>query len=153
MVGPWLNSLWERKKSLSDIEYLSIKDFGSKLTVTEGTLSATGDLTSVTAGAGKDMYLAKAKVSVRSEGPNVSATVIVELKINGVIKETFSAWMADNTVSDSGGTSSTNYEFAFAGKVAATQIIKLEAVTIGSGVEVNGVLVTFEEDTGVSPAI
>jgi len=48
--------------TLSDIMFISVKEFGSKLRTTEGTLSATGYLCTLTANTGKDMYLAKAKV-------------------------------------------------------------------------------------------
>ena len=99
------------------------------------------------------MYLARAYVSLAQDANNAVADCIVELKVNGVIKETFSGRMQGGATPGFGGTSASSYEFAFVGKVAATQIIKLEAVTVDSGVTVNAVLVTFEEDTGASPAI
>ncbi len=141
------------KKTLSDIEFLAKKEFDGKLRTAKGTLSATGDLATITANSGKDMYLAKAKVSARIEDTAKNRTVIVELKVNGVIKAT---WACDLSAQFTtiGATSSIGYEFVMSGiKVAATQIIKLEVVTLDASVEVNGELVVFEETTGESPVI
>ena len=151
MVGPWLNSLWERGGGkLSDIEYLAVKEFDGKISTAEGTVTATGDIATITAGSG-DMYLAKAKVSARSEATGVAAgTVIVELKVNGTIKATWSCDLGMTTSGDGTGTSS--YEFAIAGlKVTTGQIIKLEAVTVDTNIEINGELICVEEATGASP--
>ena len=49
MVFPWI-PFGKGGKRLSDIEYLSIKEFDGKLTTAEGTVSATGDVASITAG-------------------------------------------------------------------------------------------------------
>ena len=153
---PWSLFLKERRKRLSDIEYLAIKEFDGKLTTGEGTLTVTGDLVTITAAVGKDMYLAKAKVSVRLEtisGVTSNKQVIIELKANGVIKGTWAA-VLHTDIDDVGGDSNATYEFAIAGiKVAATEIIKLEVVTLGTLIEANGELVVFEEDTGATPAV
>jgi len=101
------------------------------------------------------MYLAKAKVSIRLEGATNTTVVIVELKANAVIKATWSGSLQrETTATFIGDTGSIGYEFVMSGiKVAATQIIKLEAVTVGASVEVNGELVVFEETTGADPTI
>ena len=142
------------KKTLSDIEFLAKKEFDGKLRTAEGTLTATGDLATITANSGKDMYLAKTKVSVRqTTSDRNSRTVIVELKVNAVIKST---WSCDLNAQSTtiGATSSIGYEFVLSGvKVAATQIIKLEVITIDADMEVNGELVVFEETTGETPVI
>ncbi len=153
MVGPWLNSLWERKKSLSDIEYLSIKDFGGKLVKNVANRATTGDLGTLTASGGKDMYLAKAHVSGWQSGNGFKKDATIVLKINGVIVETayFSA-SGTTTGAGAGGTHSQNYEFTVGYKVVATQIIKLE-VTVLDGYQLSGTVECFEENTGVSPAI
>ena len=152
MVFPpthWFQGLGGRRARLSDIEFLAKKEFDGKLRQNDGTRasSVTGDLATLTANTGKDMYLAKAKISAIMEN-STSADLDVELKVNGVIKAT---WSARLDVTDA---PITNYEFAVTGlKVAATQIIKIEVITINTGMEVNGELVCFEEDTGVDPTI
>ena len=141
------------RKTLSDIEFLMKKEFDSKLRTAEGTLSVTGDLATLTANSGKDMYLAKAKVSARSETTNTSNDVaIVELKVNGAVKAT---WVCQLNVTSSGaGTTNPSYEFVVSGlKVAATEIIKLEVISLNANVEVSGELVVVEETTGESPVI
>ena len=141
------------EKTLSDIEFLAKKEFDGKLKTNEGTLSVTGDLATLTASAGKDLYLAKAKVSVRLEANAVTEFSIVELKVNGVIKATWGVSLYGINIA-SAGSSSQNHEFVVSGlKVAATQVIKLEAVLVGPNTEVNGELVCFEEPTGGDPTI
>ena len=151
-MHPWLVFLKESGKRLSDIEYLSIKEFDSKLTTKENSLSATGDLVTTTASSGKDMYIAKAKIIFRGENSSVAGISSVELKVNGVIKETASTFLFISA----GEATDTNmvYEFVTTGlKVAATQIIKLEVITIEANTTIDGVLTTFEETTGESPAV
>ena len=155
MVGPWIHALWKRGKKLSDIEYLSIKEFDSKLRTNEGSVvSTTGDLATLTATAGKDMYLAKAKISAEFiPAGATNDTLIVELKVNGVITETY---RGQATHSGSGAAlHSDSYEFVNIGqKVLATEIIKLEVITNqNNNWRIEGTIVCFEEDTGASPAI
>ena len=150
MVGPWLNSLWKSGKTLSDIEFLSIKEFDGKIVSNEGHLSATGDLATLTASGSKDMYLAKAKVSFVHDGVGTSGAT-VELSINGVVKETT---QFDGAVIAGSTPQPVNYDFINMGrKVATTQIIKLEVTAIGTGDEIEGTVLCFEEATGASPAI
>jgi len=157
MVFPWISFLQERKKRLSDIEYLAIKEFDGKLRTTEGTLSVTGDLATLTANSGKDMYLAKAKVNCRLENTNAGSEIaVIELKagVSGseVVKATWACQLNAGTGGE--GTSETSYEFVVSGiKVAASQIIKLEVITLDTLIEANGELVVFEETTGESPAV
>ena len=116
---------------------------------TEGTKTTIGDLATLPATSGKDMYLAKAKINVKATGISVG-TIRVELKVNGVIKDTYDADFNHGTNPDSGN-STDNYEFNMTGlKVAATQIIKLEVISI-SEVAVIGSILCFEETTGESP--
>ena len=141
------------EKTLSDIEFLSKKAFDGKLKTNEGTKAdgATGDLATITASSGKDMYLAKAKVSARMDATNTSNQLTVELKVNGIVKATWESKVTDvSNVSDRGGASShDNYEFVLSGlKVTAGQIIKLEVISSGSDTDISGELVCFEEPTG-----
>jgi len=150
MVGPWIHSLWKRAGRLSDIEYLAIKEFDGKISSNEGRLSVTGDLATLTAASGKDMYLAKAKVNCIYSGSGTSGTLI-ELSINGTVIESF---IFDGSVLAGTTPQPTNYDFINMGrKVAATQVIKLEVISIGTGDEIEGTILCFEETTGDSPAI
>jgi len=154
MIGPWIHALWRRGRKLSDIEYLSIKEFEGKIRTATGQLAATGTLATLTATAGKDMYLAGAKISCKwnQAAGGALQRIAVDLTINGTIVET---GLMD-TVFGSGIFHSENYEFVCKGlKVAATQIIKLELSEMGGGSdgEVAGNLIVFEETTGDSPAI
>ena len=157
MIFPVIQFARSVRRQVSDIEYLATIESGngagnSTLKTDEGTLSATGDLASITASASKDLYLAKAIVSVRAESITTAATVIVVLKVNGVIKETYSAEII--IASGEGATTSANYHFGCVGlKVDAAQIIKLEAVTVGTNLEVNGYLQCIEIDDGISPRL
>ena len=152
MVGPWLFSLWKRGRRLSDIEYLSIKEFDGKLVKNDGVLSATGDLATLTASAGKDMYLAKAKVNVEGGGSGGSCTIT--LNINGTVVETYEVKFAAISSAQALVNKSSHYEYINIGqKVAATQIIKLEVTQESSIDNIHGSIVCFEEATGDSPAI
>ena len=148
--------LGETPQRLSgDLALLLKKEFDGKLITAEGTRTTSGDIATITAASGKDMYLAKAKCSVRLTGVDTLANVFVELKANAVIKATWSVrpHMGANAQGFA-GTNSFNYEFVMSGlKVLATEIIKLEAVTVDANVEVNGELVCLEEDTGADPIL
>ena len=141
-------------RDVGDIEFLSKKEFDGKLVENEGTRTTTGDLATLTASSGKDMYLAKAKVSATTVAESFDEDIIIELKVNGVIKETW-ATNLNRTSGGVGKSAADEYEFATSGiKVAATQIIKLEVVTItATSVQANGVIVCFEETTGETPVI
>ena len=77
------------KRRVSDIEYLSTIESGvsvpagAVLRTDEGTLSATGDLALITATGGKDMYLAKAKISARLEA-RTEGSIIVAKKLRPI---------------------------------------------------------------------
>lgn len=154
MVGPWLQSLWEKGRRLSDIEYLAVKEFGGKTRQVDGTATATGTLATITANSGKDMYLSGAKISIGHN--NSGATLVfgltqVDLTINGTVVES----CVRSSLTTSGGGMEVTYEFNTKGvKVAATEIIKLEVAAINSVREtISGVINVFEETAGDSPAI
>jgi len=137
--------------TMSDILFMSVKEHAGKMRETHGTATATGDLCTITANTGKDMYLAKAKINGESNGTSVSEAVQVALKVNGTTVETFDATLAGGSASE--GEFSFEYEFASLGeKVATGQIIKLEVIAISStALVVNGKIEVFEETTGDSP--
>jgi len=147
LVGPWIHALFRRGGRLSDIEYLSIKEFDGKLVQNDSTRTTTGDLATLTASSGKDMYLAIARVDVGTTDNTVDDT-LVRLLINGTVIE------AVRFELDGDGIGWSSFTFASKGfKVAATQIIKLEVINIGTNHLVEGTLICFEEATGESPQI
>jgi len=134
-----------------DLAFLQQKEQEGKLKSDEGFGSAIGDLCILTAGANRDIYLAKAHVVAYIAGSNTTqanGTVVVELKANGVTLETYTAQLvASNNNGLTNGAQS--YEFNIkAVKVSATQIIKLEVISIGSGVRVEGSIQGWEESSG-----
>ncbi len=139
-------------KTLGDIEFLSIKEFQAKLRFDEGFTSAVGDLATLTANTGKDMYIARAKIITFSNNTNaVSLNDEVVLKINGVIVETSKA--SPNFAANIFGPTYI-YEFRNIGhKVLAGEIIKLEVITLDTDTDVEGFIECYEEDTGTSPQI
>ena len=74
------------KTALSgDLAFIAKKEFEGKVRTDEGTLTAAGDLCTLTANTGKDMYLARAKLSFRTAGGDF--TMQADLKLNGVVIE------------------------------------------------------------------
>jgi len=137
---------------LSDIEYLQIKSSEGKLRSNEGFSTVVGDLATLEANVGKDMYLASAKCTLYLNSDSINARPAeVVLKVNDVIKETTNATLG---VGGSGGSSVIQYEFKNIGhKVIAGQIIKLEIISLSINIEVEGFIECNEEDTGISPQI
>ena len=137
-----------------DIAFLVKKEFDGKLREAHGTLSATGDLATLTANTGKDMYLARAKIiAVIEASGQLLRTIIVQLKVNAVIKDSARIELNSTASSSQNGDSVMAYDFATGFKVVAGQIIKLEAITVDASIQVSGSIECFEEDTGVSPII
>jgi len=148
----WLNKNLSGIITMSDILFLSVKEHAGKIRSNEGFLSTTGDLAALTANAGKEMYLARAKVVFFTNTTNVSADDEVVLKINGTIIETVKYSSAVSSGSGIGGNAKAYYSFENMGhKVAAWEIIKLEVIALSSVVDVEGFIECFEEPTGQSP--
>lgn len=129
-----------------DLAFLAKKEFDGKLVTAEGGRTTVGDLATITVATGKDMYLARASLKWEKSTTTGTGLLVVELKVNGVIKETYRSL---------GGVTFPGfypYYFNMRGlKVLAGQIIKLEVTIIGDSTEVDGDLECFEEDTGVDP--
>ena len=148
IVSALLANIIKVIQEMGDLEYLSKKEFDGKARFAKGQLTnnITGDLASLTANTGKDMYIAKATVNLKSDG--AAGEVTANLVINGVIVETY-----EQVFNDNNSTGMAWYEFKNIGqKVAAGQIIKLE-VTFNAVMVINGVIKCFEEDTGADPTI
>ena len=152
MVFPTIQFLQNRGRRLSDIEYLAVKEFDGKIVKNEGFLSTTGDLATLTASSGKDMYLVRAKINWhQNAGINSYQAAEAVMKINGTIVETSKVLFIGNSTSAANNT--VNYDFTNIGhKVAATQVIKIEVITIGAGIDAEGFIECVEEATGASPA-
>lgn len=131
--------------------FLAKKVFQGKTRQTEGVVTTTGDLATLTANSGKDMYLAKASVTVgRVDEAGNFSSFKVELKANGVVMETFFGTSQSDATGQSNWTE--NFVFSWIGKVAALQIIKLEVITNDSSDHnFEGMIEVFEETTGVDP--
>jgi len=144
LVFPWVAFLKERRKRLSDIEYLAIKEFGGKLRQSDTPAKTTiGDLVTLTANTGKDMYLAKAKIQSHTTGVG---SLTVQLKVNTVPIEEFKMSVVASTLIQ-------EFKFVSSGfKVLAGEIIKLE-VTVATNISVGGQLICFEENTGDTPVV
>ncbi len=151
MVFPWIPFLKQKAGGkLSDIEFLAIKEFDSKLRYAEGHIAAAGDLATLTANTGKDMYLATAKCTIYTNPTSgFSAGDQVVIKANGTIIET-----TNYSQLSAVGNAVFTYEFKNIGhKVLAGQIIKMEVITLDTDTEVDGYIECFEETTGETPQV
>ena len=130
----------EQHLLMSEILFLSVKEHAGKLRSAEGIATAAGDVASLTANTGKDMYLASAKVTFALEGLSNQQAAFDEvvLKINGTVVETAKSSMV--ITAGEGGNTVHTYEFKNIGhKVAASQIIKMEAITVDADTTIEGV--------------
>lgn len=159
MVWPpvsFFQGLKGKRARLSDIEFLSKKEFDSKLVTNTGQQAdgGTGNTATLTASSGKDLYLAKAHVTVRVDQTTNLLAGEVTLVANGVIKDRweFSGSHPGNT--DAGAVLVMDHDFIVQGvKVAATQTIVIDVVLSGLAFDIQGTLVGFEETTGETPVI
>jgi len=152
---PWLVFLKRAGKRLSDIEYLAIKEFDSKLVTNTGQQAdgGTGNAAILTASGGKDLYLARAKVIARIDVVSNIILGEVTLVANSVIKDRWE-FSAHHSTQVAGSILTLEHEFAVQGiKVAATQTIVIDVVSSDADYDITGTLVGFEEDTGASPAV
>jgi hypothetical protein len=127
-------------------KYILQAEFDGRLKSNEGFLSATGNLATLTAASGKDLYLTSAKVHFHSNSAsNATAVTEVTLDINGTIVETVKS-------GHNGIILVHDYEFKNIGhSVAATEIIKLEVISIDAAVDVEGFVQAIEVPSGENP--
>ncbi len=143
------------KKKLSDIEFLAKKEFDGKLVTNtdEQADGGTGNTATLTASSGKDLYLAKAKVSVRVDAFTGLIQGEITLVANSVVKDRWE-FSAHFDTSDGGATLVMDHEFAVQGiKVAATQTIVIDVIASNVDFDILGTLIGFEETTGETPVI
>jgi len=164
MVGPWIHALWERKRRVSDVEYLSVKEFNSKLfTETSSEFTTTGVKITRTPASGKTFYLAKAKVVLVGGGISTYTGEILihcQVKMNSVVIDNFSICGFQEEGAGEGpgwGMSGVMAETTVIGKSLdgdAAKKVEVEVIAItGTNVSGHVTLIGFEEDTADSPAL
>lgn len=128
--------------------------FDGRLKSNEKFLSVTGDLAKLTASSGKDLYIVKAKITyfANATSPISTADNEVVLKINGSIVETTNHSVVISTSGGGGGMATSVYKFENMGfKVIATEIIKLEVISINTKIDIEGFIQAIEVPTGQNP--
>ncbi len=153
---PWLVHLVGKGKRLSDIEYLAIKEFDGKLVTNTGEQAdgGTGNTATLTASSGKDLYLAKASVTVRLDA--LSSLIVGEITLvaNSVVIDRWEFSALNEGSTSASAAFDLQHDFTVAGiKVAATQTIVIDVVASNADFDITGTLVGIEETTGASPAI
>lgn len=125
--------------------------FDGRLKHDEGNAAAAGDVCTLTAAASKDLYLSAAQVVFYADTTTVNTSGDeVVLKVDGAIVETAKASLAKGTTDS--GNSAFVYDFRnLWHKVDATQILKLEAITLDAATEVEGVIQAVEVPDGQNP--
>ena len=155
-MNPVITFLLSRRKKVSDIEFLAVKEFDGKLVHNKNERDSTGDGAILTATAAHDLYLAEAKVMFSVPGTtSVAGEARAELFINGTAEdEVYVKFTGQISGGSGGGVWSINHKFALKGrKVLATQIIKIVVTEISTSIRCNSTLIGFEELTGVDPRI
>lgn len=155
-IHPFQSLTGVTELDVGDLEFLSKKEFAGAKRNNRGIKlnGATGDLATLTANTGKDMYLARAKASIRQGVLDPDQhTFEVQLKANGAIIDTYIGNIIQTTGTPKIGTTNAQYKFIGIGtKVTTGQILKLEVITsTGSTLDIAGVIETFEVNTGASP--
>ena len=144
---------------MSDIEYLSIKEFDVKRVDKNTTLDLSNsivetDVVTQTAAGGKDMYLGEATCPMHgtdTEGGPPGFTATYRLFANGIEIETIQLFINIGT----GQENQINFK-TLGIKVAAGQIIKItvqHSLAGGRSTHSEGKLVLWQEDTGTTPQI
>lgn len=161
MTGPWIGFFPKkvsRRRDLSDMEFLSIKEFEGKRTDVDAILtlnntSTETDLATQTASVGKDMYLGEASIGgqVTNIAGGALGGVTYILYANAVEIDRF-------RIEDPGLDEEWTHKFLTKGKkVGTTQIIKITAKNDNAGVNRTtthqGKILLFEETTGETPQI
>lgn len=143
---------------MSDIEFLAVKEFGSKLVKDDANSTAITsgggetDLLTITASSGKDMYYGRAGGSFRTTGSGVTLLTL-RFYLNGTQKSE-RAYRVDSEGNIERGDELNEMFKEMAGqKVAATQIIKITGQTSNANATFDGAMACWEEDTGASPAL
>ncbi len=170
MVLPWIFYQEESgvKRKVSDIEFLSIKEFDNKLITEFASFNTTGVKITHTVPNGKTFYLSKCAFMATDAG-NVDLQILsntvqvrscfITIKYDGTIIDRLHYNFASQGVnaSDPGGMATSNDKWgsSIIGKslqgTGAGVNVEIEVTAISGNYAV--ILEGFEEDTGTSPAI
>ncbi len=162
MVGPWITFVSKGGRKVSDIEYLATIESGNGAgnsilvkNTGEALNGGTGDLGTLTAAGGKDLYLVGASVSAKWTSSVNRGEIQVDLLVNGARIESWFSLNSDILSSGSWGSNSNHYHFKSKGfKVDATQIIKLDVITNSAAtMDLVGTVFGIEIDDGESPRL
>jgi len=159
MVFPWISFLQERKKRLSDIEYLAVQESNGNVTRTRGAINTVTSKITHTVTTGKDGYILVAKIII-TDFSNSSA-VRAACKIAGTTIDTTQigvrAFTQEGPTTNGFGMGGWGIvgdgilHGAIGDKATAGQTIDIEN-TLDNG-SADATLVVLEVDTGVSPAL
>lgn len=152
-MHPVITFLFEREDEDFELSKIILQaSFDGRLKSNEGFRTTTGDLVSLTAATGKDLYLTRAVADFFNDESNSSDFGSkCELKANAVIKET-DAYSAGQASSGFGGSTSIAYEFKnLFHKVTAAQILKLQVTVIASKTAIEGFIQAIEVPAGENP--
>ncbi len=166
---PWLVHLVGKGRRLSDIEYLAIKEFDSKL-FTEISSEFTTNAVQITRtiANGKDFYLAKASlypvvntvVAAINGGAGTTAVnrrADVEIKYDGTVIDVLTHDQEtgqDDANHQGAAGASGKYETTMAGKkLVGDGVKKLELTSTNTSGTFRCSVVGFEETSGASPAV
>lgn len=165
MVFPWIPFLQERKKRVSDLEFLSVKQKDGKIfTETSTEFTTTGVKITRTVPNGKTFYLHKAKVVLVGGGDAAFTGEILihcQVKFDGTVIDNFAiaGFMEEGAGEGPGwGMSGVMPETTVMGKsldgAVAAKNVTVEVIAI-SGTNVSGhvTLSGYEETTGDDPRI
>jgi len=162
MVFPpihWFQGLGaEVLRDVGDIEFLSKKEFDGKLVKADGSATTVSTIITLTASSGKDLYLARARVTAIDTDTGTSLDhVTVILKQDTTVIGTWQAGFGTNSGSSTNigtGIIVAKYDFAITGvKVAATKTFTIEISATTGNPTVYAELLGFEETTGETPVI
>lgn len=153
-MHPVITFLFERKKRLSDIEFMSIKKFDGKFVDSEGSLTGIGTLTSITPASGKTFYLAEAKVETEATGAVITVAMRAEVQNDGVVVDEL---YRNFTGSGAGAGGSLGQEYSAAQGESldgdGVKVFRIEFVHDTSVNLAHGYLKGYLEDTGTDPRV
>lgn len=131
--------------------------FDARLKSNEARRTTIGTGATLTAFASKDLYLTAAKITFALNNNGATDTTsLAELQINGTPVETAHASLSNRHTSGSSiGAASSVYTYEFrnlAQKVTATQIMKIEIITLDTDTKVETMIQAVEVPAGQNPA-
>jgi len=125
---------------ISDLEFLSTKEFEGALFTDEGTTTSGGNFVSLRAG-GAGLFLAGASISATSDGSGTQL-IVVQLQVDGVPYETYRSQVP----ASANNTRDSTYHFEIKGIfIQSGKRVTLNVLTIGGNVTAKGSLIGWGE--------